>query len=87
MILGYILATILDVHSSCLAISAGNREVLLPFKSCSSISSYSIVSTTAVVSFVKLNGKHKKLNRFILIAGISAHSLAAVYNYRSLNRK
>lgn len=82
MILGFILSVILDVHSSCINLNNGYREVLLPFKTCKSQIIYSSISTPSVILYNKKIKKHKKLVKFIYIAGIVMHTSAAIHNYR-----
>ena len=87
MILGYILAVLIDTHSTCLALNNGRREILLPFKTCSSIITYNVISTTSIIIYDKKFLKRRdKLRKFILITGIIAHSSAAIYNYRNIKK-
>jgi len=84
MILAYIFSTLLDVHSSCMSISRGSHEVLLPFRTCKSISLSQIVIVPSVTLYdFKYLSSHKKLRKIILISAIASHSIAAIKNYEN----
>lgn len=83
MITVFVLSVFLDVHSSCINLNNGAREILLPFKTCKNMVIGEGILASSVVTYDKLFLKnHKKLARFIYIAGIIAHTSAAIHNYR-----
>lgn len=88
MILAYILSLTLDIHSSCLSIKSGNKEVFSPFKTCSSLVIVNSISIPLIYKWEnKFKSKHPKLVRSILICGIILHSSAAIYNYKLIHSK
>ena len=81
----FVLSIVLDVHSSCLSIEKGNKEILLPFKTCRSI----VVGESIIASSVILYDKwilkdHKRLEKIIYFSAIIVHTSAAIYNYRQI---
>lgn len=87
MILAYILSVILDVHSTCLSLNNGGREILLPFKTCKNIILFeAAVIPSYIIWHNKFEKKHPKLTKGIIIAAIISHSSAAIYNYRRFSK-